>query len=139
MTATAPKIRITPALLAGCALRRGPGYVSNTHWLVRSKRVAAPLPETPKPVRDRLARIVLGTDGRQHRVTRTGRRKPLVCGSRSYTAVEFASRSGKVRVWIQRAYADGFGLTTLWVADENQPYTDARGDDWTVAVMGMRV
>lgn len=120
-------------------LLKGPGYVSNGHWLIRNSRVK-PGVTCKRSISSPRAEKIVGT-GRRHRVTLTRERYRFNDG---LVAELYAGRHGALRVWLNQTYAIGLGIHQArrcyaTVGGPGSPVTDAPGKRWTVALMGMRV
>lgn len=122
-------IRITKALVGHGTLLRGPGYLSNTHWLIRN-RVVGPCRLKAAPRKERIRDLI--KPRRRVRVWRTGRTSDLPGGDR---AVLFSNKPGTVRAWVLEAYADGLGFNSAAFAVGDRDAVTNAAKNWTVAVM----
>ena len=136
---------ITQQLEHGMPLYRGPGYLSNGHWLMRWSAAAQPILAPLKPSKLTIARLLRSASGkklRRIRVRRTGERyrwpqSPKPDGD-LHASRCYASPSGRLEVWLSTYYLEALGLSdTLYAIDAHTAVTD-RAKGWRVALMPMR-
>lgn len=135
------RLRITNRLVNGSCLIAGRGFLSNTHWVVRTKffrRIDHPAATEQRPL---TARKAVGFTGQRfYKVQRV----PGHEIAHGYPVVQFVGRGGRLRVWLNKAYADAMGLTGVaYAPDDHGPVLDGNPnwnpDAWSVGVMAVRV
>ena len=138
------RIALTPSLLNGEKLLRGEGFLSNSHWAVRTRRfrratgacLAPPIDLIPNRAARRWSFLL--TKGRRFRVARTGR----AGNSFGIRVVEYAGRALR-NVWVQEIYAEQLLGDRAWALIDRDKGTTEVTDDAdparsTVLVLGLR-